>query len=59
MTKILISKKFEKEIVLESSALAWIQHFCSIQIRIRNKSIRIHNPGENKQKISLSIQQMG
>jgi hypothetical protein len=33
LTQILISKKFEKEIVFESSVLAWIriQHFCSIQ----------------------------
>jgi hypothetical protein len=43
----LISKKFEKEIVLESSVLAWIririEQKCWIRIRI--KSIRIHNPG--------------
>jgi hypothetical protein len=38
MNQILISKKFEKEIVFESSVLAWIR------IRIRIKSIWIHNP---------------
>jgi hypothetical protein len=41
----LISKKFEKEIVFESSVLAWIririEQKCRIRIRI--KSIRIHN----------------
>jgi hypothetical protein len=36
LTQILISKNFEKEIVFESSVLAWI--------RIRMKSIRIRNP---------------
>jgi hypothetical protein len=45
----LISKKFEKEIVFESSVLAWtrirIEQKCWIRIRI--KSIRIHNPGSN------------
>jgi hypothetical protein len=50
MTQILISKKFEKEIVFKSSVLAWIQIRNRIRIeqkcwiRIRNKSIRIHNP---------------
>jgi hypothetical protein len=39
LTQILISKKFEKKIVFESSVLAWI--------RIRKKSIRIHNPGSD------------
>jgi hypothetical protein len=47
-------KKFEKEIVFESSVLAWIRNriwnWIRIQIeqkcwiRIRIKSIRIHNP---------------
>jgi hypothetical protein len=48
----LISKKFEKEIVFESSVLAWIRIRLWIRIRIeqkcwiriRIKSIRIHNP---------------
>jgi hypothetical protein len=47
LTQILISKKFEKEIFFESSVLAWIririEQKCWIRIRI--KSIRIHNPG--------------
>jgi hypothetical protein len=50
-------KKFEKKIVFESSVLAWIRNQirirnririekkCWIRIRIRKKSIRIHNPG--------------
>jgi hypothetical protein len=50
----LISKKFEKEIVFESSVLAWnrirnrirIEQKCWIRIRIRKKSIRIHNPAK-------------
>jgi hypothetical protein len=55
-SQILISKKFEKEIVYESSVLAWIQNrirnWIRIQIeqkcwiRICIKSIRIHNPGQ-------------
>jgi hypothetical protein len=44
-TQILISKKFEKEIAFESSVLAWIRIEQKCWIRIRNKSIRIHNPG--------------
>jgi hypothetical protein len=50
----LISKKFEKEIVFESSVLGWIRIRNRIRIeqkcwiRIRNKSIRIHNPAINK-----------
>jgi hypothetical protein len=48
LTQILISKKFGKEIVFESSVLAWIririEQKCWIQIRI--KSIRIHNPAK-------------
>jgi hypothetical protein len=40
----LISKKFEKEIVFESSVLAWIRIEQKCWIRIRIKSIRIHNP---------------
>jgi hypothetical protein len=49
LTQILISNKFEKEIVFESSIFAWIQIRIRIEqkcwIRIRIKSIRIHNPG--------------
>jgi hypothetical protein len=53
LTQILISKKFEKEIVFESSVLAWIRiqnrNWIRIEqkswIRIRIKSIRIHNAG--------------
>jgi hypothetical protein len=49
LTQILISKKFEKEIVFESSFLAWIririEQKCWIRIRI--KSFRIHNPALN------------
>jgi hypothetical protein len=45
LTKILISKKFEKEIVFESSVLGWIRNWgqirieqkCWIRIRIRIK----------------------
>jgi hypothetical protein len=54
LTQILISKKFEKEIVFESPVLAWIrirfwirsriEQKCWIRIRITGKSIRIHNP---------------
>jgi hypothetical protein len=54
LTQILISKKFEKEIVFKSSVLAWIRIRNRIRnwirivqkcwIRIRIKSIRIHNP---------------
>jgi hypothetical protein len=52
----LISKKFEKEIVFESSVLAWIrirnrmriEQKCWIRIRIRKKSIQIHNPAKIK-----------
>jgi hypothetical protein len=46
LTQILISKKLEKEIVLESSVLAWIRIRIEQKcwIRIRNKSIRILNP---------------
>jgi hypothetical protein len=52
LTQILISKKFEKDIAFESSVLAWIwiRNWILIRIeqkcwiRIRNKSIRIHNP---------------
>jgi hypothetical protein len=44
----LILKKFEKEIVFESSVLAWIRNRIRIEqkcwFRIRIKSIRIHNP---------------
>jgi predicted oxidoreductase len=52
LTQILISKKFEKEIVFESSVLAWIRIRNRIRIeqkcwiRIRKKLIRIHNPGK-------------
>jgi hypothetical protein len=48
LTQILISKKFEKEIVFKSSVLAWIRIRIRIEqkcwIQIRKKSIRIHNP---------------
>jgi hypothetical protein len=53
VTQILISKKFDKKIVFESSVLAWIriririEKKCWIRIRIRKKSIRIHNPDLN------------
>jgi hypothetical protein len=54
LTQILISKKFEKKIVFESSILAWIririEQKCWIRIRI--ESIRIHNPGY-RYRISL------
>jgi hypothetical protein len=45
LTQILISTKFEKEIVFESSVLAWIR--IEQKCRIRIKLIRIHNPGNN------------
>jgi hypothetical protein len=52
LTQILISKKFEKEIVFESSVLAWIrirnwiriEKKCWIRFRTGFKSNRIHNP---------------
>jgi hypothetical protein len=51
LTQILIFKKVEKEIVFESSVLAWIRNRIRIKqkcwIRIRIKSIRIHNPAKN------------
>jgi hypothetical protein len=49
----MISTKFEKEIVFESSVLAWIRIPFWIRIeqkcwvRIHIKSIRIHNPDCN------------
>jgi hypothetical protein len=48
----LISKKFEKKIVFESSVLAWIRIRIEKKcwIRIRKKSIRIHNPGSDQNK---------
>jgi hypothetical protein len=46
LTQILISKNFEKEIVFESSVLAWIRIEQKCWIRIRIKSIRIHNPAK-------------
>jgi hypothetical protein len=59
LTQILISKKFEIEIVFESSVSAWIririrnririEQKCWIRIRI--KSIRIHNLGKNVQAV--------
>jgi hypothetical protein len=53
LTQLLISKKFEKEIVFESSVLAWIririEPKCWIQIRII--SIQIHNPAEFIKKV--------
>jgi hypothetical protein len=51
LTQIFIFKKFEKEIVFECSVLAWIRFWIRIRIeqncwmRIRIKSIGIHNPG--------------
>jgi hypothetical protein len=51
LTQILILKKIEKEFVIESSVLAWIRIQIRIEqkcwIRIRIKSIRIHNPENN------------
>jgi hypothetical protein len=48
LTQILISTKFEKEIVFESSVLAWIRIRIRTElkcwIRIRIESIRIYNP---------------
>jgi hypothetical protein len=46
LTQILISKKFENEIVFESSFLAWIRILIDQKcwIRIRIKSFRIYNP---------------
>jgi hypothetical protein len=59
LTQILISKKFEKEIVFESCVLAWIQNRIRIEqkcwIRIRKKSIRIDNPAKSKTSDSLAI----
>jgi hypothetical protein len=65
LTQISISKKFQKEIVFESSVLAWIRirNWIRIEkkwwIRIRSKSIRIHNPYQDtfhdlKKKFLLS-----
>jgi hypothetical protein len=45
LTQILISKKFEKEIVFEISVLAWIRIRIEQKCWIRIKSIPIHNPG--------------
>jgi hypothetical protein len=47
LTQILISKKFEKEIVFETSVLAGILIRIELKCLIRNRieSIRIHNPG--------------
>jgi hypothetical protein len=42
--KFRFEKKFEKEIVFKSSVLAWIRIEQKCWIRIRIKSIRIHNP---------------
>jgi hypothetical protein len=46
----LISKKFEKEIVFESSVLAWIQIRNWIQME-QKCWIRIHNPARHYCKI--------
>jgi hypothetical protein len=61
-------KKFEKEIVFESSVLAWIRirnrirNWIRIEqkcwIRIRIKSIRIHNPGTGKFRLLKAFQRM-
>jgi hypothetical protein len=59
-TQSLISTKFEKEIVFERSVLAWIRFWirieqkCWLRIRIRIKSIRIHNP-ESNTELSCSV----
>jgi hypothetical protein len=61
LTQILISKKFEREIVFKSSVLAWIRirNWIRIRIeqecwiRIRIKSIRIHNPAWKYKKRKL------
>jgi hypothetical protein len=57
LTQILISRKFEKEIVFESSVLAWIririEQTCWIRIRIRKKSI--HNPGGRYDLLHISL----
>jgi hypothetical protein len=55
LTQILILKKFEKEIVFESSVLAWIRIEQKCWIRIRIKSIRIHNPVPEHATIFLVI----
>jgi hypothetical protein len=51
--------KFEKEIVCESSVLAWIRIRIEQKCWIRIKAIRIHNPGCNtystRMIINLSI----
>jgi hypothetical protein len=53
----LISKKFEKEIVFESSVLAWIRIRIEQKcwILILNKSIRILNPGSNQRKRNSGV----
>jgi hypothetical protein len=57
LTLILISKKFEKEIVFESSVLAWIRSRIELKcwIRIRIESIRIHKTDWNIQLIPWSF----
>jgi hypothetical protein len=61
LTKILISKKFEKEIVFESSVLAWIRIRIEQKcwIRIRFKSIRIHNPPFSHLQPMVSMKFLG
>jgi uncharacterized membrane protein YidH (DUF202 family) len=44
-TQILISNNFEKEIVLESSVLAWIRSRIELKCWIQIEYIRIHTPG--------------
>jgi hypothetical protein len=50
-------KKFEKEIVFESSVLAWIRIRIEQKcwIRIRKKSIRIHNSGWKTVTLPASV----
>jgi hypothetical protein len=50
LSQILISKKFEKNIVFDSSVLAWIRKRIAQKcwIRIRIESIRIHNPAKDR-----------
>jgi hypothetical protein len=45
--KFWFQKKFEKESFFDSSVLAWIRIEQKYWIRIRIKSIRIHNPEKN------------
>jgi hypothetical protein len=44
LTEILISKKYENEIVFKSSVLAWIRSW----IRIRNPGVKHNDTGTNR-----------